>query len=40
MSMPVADFVRNIAAGREMDKLLEAQYREGLDSREQPLYTT
>src|ERR1017187_4129485 len=23
-----------------MDKLLEAKYREGLDSREQPLYTT
>lgn len=26
--------------GREMDKLLEAQYREGVDSREQAAYTT
>jgi uncharacterized protein (DUF433 family) len=28
-----------IRSGREMDKLLEAQYRAGVDSREQPLYT-
>jgi uncharacterized protein (DUF433 family) len=28
-----------IGSGREMDKLLEAQYRAGIDSREQPLYT-
>src|SRR5438128_210294 len=39
MGMPISDFVWNIADGSEMDKLLQAKYREGVDSREQPLYT-
>jgi uncharacterized protein (DUF433 family) len=29
----------NIGAGKYMDRLLQAKYREGVDSREQPLYT-
>jgi uncharacterized protein (DUF433 family) len=28
-----------LASGKEMDKLLAAQYRDGVESREQPLYT-
>jgi uncharacterized protein (DUF433 family) len=37
--MPVLDIIHRIARGIEMDKLLEARYRTGVDSREQPLYT-
>jgi len=37
--MPVSAFLHSITTGREMDKLLEAKYRVGVDSREQPLYT-
>jgi uncharacterized protein (DUF433 family) len=37
--MPVSNFVREFAAGREMDKLLKAKFRRNIDPREQPLYT-
>lgn len=37
--MPVSDFVQQLAAGREMDKLLKAKFRREIDSREQPLYS-
>jgi uncharacterized protein (DUF433 family) len=37
--MAVLSVGGRIGAGCEMDKLLEAQYRAGVDSREQPLYT-
>jgi uncharacterized protein (DUF433 family) len=36
MAIPVEE---RVFAGREMDRLLAAQYRTGIDSREQPLYT-
>src|SRR5450432_1584486 len=37
--MIAASTVVRISTGCEMDKLLQAQYRPGIDSREQPLYT-
>lgn len=37
--MPVSQLVARIVLGNDMDKLLSAQYRKGVDSREQSLYT-
>src|SRR5258708_8684980 len=37
--MPVSEIGGRMAAGREMDKLSLAKYRNGVDSRDQPLYT-
>jgi uncharacterized protein (DUF433 family) len=37
--MPVSKLVCALSSGREMDKLLQAKYRDGVESREQPLYT-
>ena len=37
--MPASDIVHQIATGNVMDKLLLAKYREGVERREQPLYT-
>lgn len=37
--MATRSIASRIATGGEMDKLLQATYREGVESREQPLYT-
>ena len=37
--MAALSISKRIGSGSEMDKLLEAQYRSGIDPREQPLYT-
>jgi uncharacterized protein (DUF433 family) len=37
--MAILPLVERRATGKEMDRLLKAKYRKGIDSREQPLYT-
>lgn len=37
--MYASGIAEQVFSGKEMDKLLAARYRRGVDSREQPLYT-